>query len=194
VPRKLTRSTRSARATDRNAVKTSADNHATQTSHGMGGPLKEGADSPLASQDTPEQQAATTDALNGWNRERVLEAIAVTGTIEEAALVANVSPWAIHQWQRSDPTFAERLAVARRRAGERVVGKVYRAVMAADPEQLVRTPTSAMFLVNGLLPEWRPNGSPAVQVNVQVNNDLSSAQVEAVARALAGIPEGEPVP
>lgn len=155
------------------------------------------AEGPLASSDSdsehgsPAQQAATTDALNGWNRQRVLEALAVTGSIEEAAIVANVSPWSVYAWQRSDPEFKERLALARRRAGERVVGKVFRAVMGAEDDQIVRTPTSAALLINGLLPEWRPNAGPVIDNRQLTVNVLSEQQAEAVARALAAVPPGE---
>jgi hypothetical protein len=72
-----------------------------------------------------------------------------------------------------------------------VVGKVYRAVMGATREQIVKTPTAAIALVNWLRPELRPNaGQVSVNVAVGVNVRLDPDKArELEAAYFAALPE-----
>ena len=133
---------------------------------------------------TPEQQAALRDLDNGWTRQRVLDGIAVIGSIEGAAKIAGIHPATVYRYAASDSDFKEQIAVARARAGERVVGKAYRAVMGATREQLVKTPTLAIAVVNWLRPDLRPTAKIEFNDNRSVNAVvLQPEQLEAMTAA-----------
>ncbi len=134
----------------------------------------------------PEDQQAALDALqNGWWQRRILEAIAEVGTIEAACRIVDISQANVRRLQESDPAFKAQVQVSRQRFGEKLLGKSVAAVLAADPEQLIRTPTLAIAAVNWFNPELRPNGT---QVNIDARSVnltlLEDGQLERIKQAL----------
>ncbi|MDE1854572.1 MAG: hypothetical protein KGI38_12620 [Thaumarchaeota archaeon] len=132
-------------------------------------------------QSTPEQQAALHDLTNGWTRQRVLEAVAATGTIQGGAQVSGLDYSTITRHAAKDPEFASELAEAKRRAGEKLITKSVAAVLRAKDEQLLAHPTLAIAGVNWLLPEMRPN---APSVNIYNDNRQLLCSIDQIHQAM----------
>lgn len=123
------------------------------------------------STDTPQQQANLQALSNGYIRSRLPDAVAATGSLESAANALGINYATLWRWLRDDPTLRAEVETAKRRTGERCLSKLVSATLNSTDTQVLQHPTAAIMVVNSLLPELRPNGSPAnvaVQVNVTV--------------------------
>lgn len=117
---------------------------------------------------SPEQQADVRLLLNGWIRRRLPQAVAECGTVDGAARILNIDGSTAQRWAREDPVLRAEIEQAKRRAGERVFGRIVGAALNASDEQILNHPTGPIMVVNSLLPEYRPNPAPAVAVQVSV--------------------------
>lgn len=113
---------------------------------------------------TPEQQAAFADLSNGWMRQRIIEGIAATGTVEDAAPIIGLSPRTVYYWMAKDDVFAGQVEQAKVRCSEKLLGKSVAAWLTATPEELRKAGVSFIAVMNWLDKAKRPNA-------ITINND-----------------------
>lgn len=115
---------------------------------------------------TPEQQAALQALENGWMRERLLEGVAATGTIEDAAHIIGLNPSTVHRWMNIDESFREQVLAAKVRCSEKLLGKSVAAWLTASPEELRKAGVAYIAVMNWLDTSKRPN-PPTINVDAR---------------------------
>jgi hypothetical protein len=122
-----------------------------------------------------------------------LAKLAEAGTEKAAIEAAGIDRRMLRTWGK-DEAFVAAVKDAERDFTDQLVGKLGDAVVNASDEDVLNHPNAAFFLVKARDHRYRDNTTVTIDNRQQTVNVLTPEQSEAIARALAGIPDGEPVP
>ena len=126
-------------------------------------------------------------------QEAYLAKLAAVGVDKEAIAAAGIDRRTLRAW-REDRSFAAACDEAARDYTDTMIRLGYEAVEKAQPDELLNHPNLLMFNVKQRDNSFRDSVTVINDNRKQTVNVLTDEQCEAVARALAGIPEGEDVP
>ena len=127
-----------------------------------------------------------------------LSAYLETGQVVKSAEASNLHHSTYYAWLAADADFAEAVRMVERWRAQELEDRLDDIIdNPAGYDDALKRPSWAnllMFRTKKLLPAYRDSAPTVAIANVNtVVNHLTPEQAEAVARALAGIPEGEPI-